>query len=385
GDLERPIADAIDQIPASQRYAAQTRDVNYRVARGDTLSKIARRFKVSMSELVAINGLRSRHKIRVGQRLKLPSDGRTHRPRTTTVTQADIPNSGRYTVRRGDTVTRIAKRFGIEETQILEVNNLRNRNRIYVGQSLTLLADDTVPASPKLATTKGASVSKSKAAAPKAPSKSKTSPHPDAVATLSNPPERPAESHDPVHSTSLTETDVEGLDVDAPAVAMLDGDHLQNLLADPSDYGVGSNSTIEVQGAETLGHYAEWLDIRASRLRTVNRLPYNRMIAIGQRVKLDFSEVDATVFEARRQQYHRMIQEAFFERYEIEGTVTHVARRGDSVWSLSEKKYHVPLWLLRQYNPDLDFASLQRGTPIKIPELKERENWVSQQVESRTS
>ncbi|HIG70665.1 MAG TPA: LysM peptidoglycan-binding domain-containing protein [Myxococcales bacterium] len=385
GDLERPIADAINQIPASQRYAAQTRDVNYRVARGDTLSKIARRFKVSMSELVAINGLRSRHKIRVGQRLKLPSDGRTHRPRTITVTQADIPNSGQYTVRRGDTVTRIAKRFGIEEAQILEVNNLRNRNRIYVGQSLTLLADDTVPASPKLATTKGASVSKSKAAAPKAPSKSKTSPHPDAVATLSNPPERPAESHEPVHSTSLTETDVEGLDVDAPAVAMLDGDHLQNLLADPSDYGVGSNSTIEVQGAETLGHYAEWLDIRASRLRTVNRLPYNRMIAIGQRVKLDFSEVDATVFEARRQQYHRMIQEAFFERYEIEGTVTHVARRGDSVWSLSEKKYHVPLWLLRQYNPDLDFASLQRGTPIKIPALKERENWVSQQVESRTS
>jgi membrane-bound lytic murein transglycosylase D len=231
----------------------------------------------------------------------------------------------------------------------------------------------------------GASVSKSKSAAPKAPSKNKTSPHPDAVATLSNPPERPAESQDPVHSTSLTETDVEDLDFDAPAVAMLDGDHLQNLLADPSDYGVGSNSTIEVQGAETLGHYAEWLDIRASRLRTVNRLPYNRMIAIGQRVKLDFSEVDATVFEARRQEYHRMIQEAFFERYEIEGTVTHVARRGDSVWSLSEKKYHVPLWLLRQYNPDLDFASLQRGTPIKIPELKERENWVSQQVESRTS
>jgi membrane-bound lytic murein transglycosylase D len=385
GDLGRPIADAIDQIPASQRYAAQTRDVNYRVARGDTLSKIAHRFKVSMSELVAINGLRSRHKIRVGQRLKLPSDGRTQRPRTTTLTQADIPNSGQYTVRRGDTVARIAKRFGIEETQILEVNNLRNRNRIYVGQSLTLLADDTVPASLKLATTMGASVSKSKSAAPKAPSKNKTSPHPDAVATLSNPPERPAESQDPVHSTSLTETDVEDLDFDAPAVAMLDGDHLQNLLADPSDYGVGSNSTIEVQGAETLGHYAEWLDIRASRLRTVNRLPYNRMIAIGQRVKLDFSEVDATVFEARRQEYHRMIQEAFFERYEIEGTVTHVARRGDSVWSLSEKKYHVPLWLLRQYNPDLDFASLQRGTPIKIPELKERENWVSQQVESRTS
>ena len=95
-----------------------------------------------------------------------------HSHHKTTVTRADIPNSGQYTVRRGDTVTRIAERFGIEEKQILEVNNLRNRNRIYVGQSLSLLAETTVAGSPKLMKTKVSSVGKSKAAAPKAPSKS---------------------------------------------------------------------------------------------------------------------------------------------------------------------------------------------------------------------
>ncbi len=130
-----------------------------------------------------------------------------------------------------------------------------------------------------------------------------------------------------------------------------------------------------VQGAETLGHYAEWLDIRASQLRRINALAYGRSIAIGQRIVLDLARIDAGVFEARRQDYHRSLQEAFFERYEIEGTRTHVARRGDSVWQLAEKKYGVPLWLLRQYNPDLDFAALQKGTLIQVPELKERDNW----------
>lgn len=379
-EIARPVSDAIASIPKSQRHAAQTRDIDYQVRRGDTLSSIARRFKVSMSELVAINGLRSRHKIRIGQKIKLPDDGRGSRARASShsVARAEIPNSGQYTVRRGDTVTRIAKRYGVPESEIMAANNLRNRNRIYVGQSLKLQTEDAVPAAPKSATR----VATAKTAT-SAKKRTKPNPHPDAVATLSNPPERPAEVLDPVHSPSSADAEMAGLDVDAPAVAVLDDDSLQSLLADPSDYGVASNGTIEVQGAETLGHYAEWLDIRASRLRKVNRLPFDRTIAIGQHVKLDFSRIDATVFEARRQEYHRMIQEAFFERYEIEGTVTHVARRGDSVWNLAEKKYRVPLWLLRQYNPDLDFAALQKGTRIKVPELKERESWEPPEVMSR--
>jgi membrane-bound lytic murein transglycosylase D len=47
-------------------------------------------------------------------------------------------------------------------------------------------------------------------------------------------------------------------------------------------------------------------------------------------------------------------------------------RRGDSIWVLSHRRFRVPLWLLRQYNPDLDFAVLGTGTEITVPLLKER-------------
>ncbi|MDP6979617.1 MAG: LysM peptidoglycan-binding domain-containing protein [Myxococcota bacterium] len=355
--LGRPVEAGLEAIPRSKRFAEQTRDLDYRVRRGDALSTIARRFKVSVSELVAINGLRSRHRIRVGQKLKLPDRGgvvRTRRSQQAAVT-ADIPASGRYTVRRGDTISRIAKRFNVSEAEILSANRLRNRNRIYVGQSLVLRGVEPIVA--EIAENDAKPIVEKKH-------------HPDAVATLSNPPDRPAESLLPVQGAALIETAAANQIAEEGTPSDLPG-----LLADPSDYGVASDKTIEVQGAETLGHFAEWLDIRASRLRRVNGLSYGRSIAIGQRIKLDLSRIDAAVFEARRQEYHRNLQEAFFERYEIEGTRTHVTRRGDSVWTLAEKKYRVPLWLLRQYNPDINFAALQKGMRVQVPILQERDNW----------
>ena len=44
--------------------------------------------------------------------------------------------------------------------------------------------------------------------------------------------------------------------------------------ADPGDYTVHDDDTIVVQAAETLGHYAEWLDVRASQLRQLNRMSF---------------------------------------------------------------------------------------------------------------
>ncbi len=345
-ELAQPVSLALESVPKAARHAAQTRDRDYRVRRGDTISTIARRFEVSINELVAINGLRSRNRIRIGQKLKLPDDGRSARPRqqaapVASVASIDVPDSGRYTVRRGDTISRIATRFGLSESQILEINRLRNRNRIYVGQTLNLRRPTSKPVA-------------------------SDEPHPDAVAALSNPPDRPSELlEQPIQRDALAANAEAEQTTAAEAPQML---------ADPSEYGVAGDNTIEVQGTETLGHYAEWLDIRASRLRRINDMPYGRAIAIGQRIKLDLSETDASVFETRRQNYHRNLQRAFFERYEIEGTRTHVARRGDSVWTLAERKYRVPLLLLRQYNPDLDFAALRKGVQIKVPELKERES-----------
>ena len=50
----------------------------------------------------------------------------------------------------------------------------------------------------------------------------------------------------------------------------------------------------------------------------------------------------------------------------------HVLARGESLWYLAKRKYRVPVWLLRQYNPDLDFAALPAGAPLIVPIIEPR-------------
>ena len=140
-----------------------------------------------------------------------------------------------------------------------------------------------------------------------------------------------------------------------------------DLSADPSNYEVAADGSIEIQPVETLGHYAEWLDIRAAQLRQRNGMRYGKPVVVGRRLALDFSKVDIDVFESRRRAFHRELQEAFFARRHITGTTRHVVRNGDSLWELSEVRYHVPVWLLRQYNPDLDLGRIRPGNTVIVP------------------
>ena len=87
-------------------------------------------------------------------------------------------------------------------------------------------------------------------------------------------------------------------------------------------------------------------------------------------IKLDFSKVPREQFEAKRLEYHRQLQEAFFARYRIKGNEVHVIRRGESVWVLAQQRYNIPIWLLRQYNPDIDLGAVRPGTKLVIPLLE---------------
>lgn len=65
--------EVLAEIPEAYRFKAQTPDLYHKVQRGDALSVIATRYDTSVSELVAWNGLKSRHRIRIGQVLRLPT------------------------------------------------------------------------------------------------------------------------------------------------------------------------------------------------------------------------------------------------------------------------------------------------------------------------
>ena len=81
--LDELLASAGDGIWQSE----QLPDLYHRVRRGDTLSEIAMTYKTRVSTLVALNGLGSRHRIRIGQQIRLPAAG----PAPSVVAAAEVP------------------------------------------------------------------------------------------------------------------------------------------------------------------------------------------------------------------------------------------------------------------------------------------------------
>jgi membrane-bound lytic murein transglycosylase D len=298
-----------------------------------------------------------------------------------------------YEVRRGDTISRIAARFGLSERELAARNGLRNRHRIAAGQRLRVAPAAAPPEGAEAVATSEtpaearpeAEAPRPEAEAPLQPAQPAPGPPPAAVADARaevGVPELPDEPAVAVgaeealiaagevpgaEDARLAEAVVtEAPQVVATAVGPRGGP------PDPSDYSVTPDHRITVHADETIGHYAEWLGVSASRLRQINGMRPRTPLVIGRQRKLDFSRVTPEVFEERRLEYHRTLQEEFFEAYEVTGITSHVLRRGETLWQLSRQRYEIPMWLLVQYNPDLDFGSLSPGTTLVIPVVEAR-------------
>ena len=354
-------------LPQSQRLAAQYPDLEHRVARGDTLWDIARKYDISVNSLVRANGLRSGNLIRIGQVLTLPVDAGTAALAAVGPggSSGGDPSGGDYTVRSGDTMAVIARRFGVSTQALLSANGIADANRIIAGQSLRIpgagsgavsgatLAANNSPTAP----VETASAAAEAAAAVTTESDRPTPLLPPTVARAS--------VLEPIISTGVAVLQQIVTTADAAETGAA-----VDLSADPSDYTVADDDTIEVQANETLGHYADWLGVRTQALRDLNALPYGRAVHFGQRIRLRFDAIDRDAFEQRRMRYQQGIQEDFFSEFHIAEVTEHVVRPGESLWILANRRYNVPVWLLRQYNPEVDLDRISPGTVLKFPNLR---------------
>ena len=248
-----------------------------------------------------------------------------------------------HTIARGDTLSEIASTYDTNVSTLVALNNLSSSHRIRAGQRLRLPAAGPAPEPPKPAPT----------------------PEPVVVASADVPAvEVP---------TVVAEQEPEALSGDVmPEIAVepsMPSTVQTALLSDPSDYSVADDNTIEVHPLETLGHYGDWLEIKTQRLRDINGFAFRTPVEVGQRIKLDLGKIDAQTFESRRIAYHREQQDGFFREHVITGVKDHVIRRGESIWILSLREYDVPVWLFRQYNPELDVHSVRPGTTVHFPIL----------------
>ena len=112
-------------VPSTRQYMT-----TYIVQNGDTLSSIAQKFDTTVQSIVSINNISNPNLIYTGEILKI---------RTSINTGSRGENfSSLYTVQKGDTLSSIAKKFGVDYKELIEKNNMTNPNLIYVGEVIRI-------------------------------------------------------------------------------------------------------------------------------------------------------------------------------------------------------------------------------------------------------
>ena len=155
----------------------------------------------------------------------------------------------------------------------------------------------------------------------------------------------------------------------------LEPDSLASFLdTDPSDYSVGMDNTIMVQASESIGQLANWLEIPTWDIRRLNNMTFRDQLIIGKKIQLPFEQVSQSVFENRRREFHLSLQTDFFANYRIRGAEEYEIRRTDNINRLALSRYSTPLWLVRQYNPGINFSSVYVGQRVVFPLLESTED-----------
>jgi N-acetylmuramoyl-L-alanine amidase len=141
---------------------------SYTVKAGDTVAAIAGRHGLSTASVLALNGLGWKSLIFPGQVLKLAPGAKT----------SPVPTAhegGRYTIVKGDTVSRIAARFGVSVPSVLSANGLSWSSIIYPGQTLAIPATPR-PAAPQIELVSAVTPAPGQTAPPAAPAPPASSP-----------------------------------------------------------------------------------------------------------------------------------------------------------------------------------------------------------------
>lgn len=113
------------------------------VRAGDTLWGVSKRYGMSLNELTRINNIKTSSTLRPGQRLNVRASGAAGAAASRTASSSQ-PASTRqidYRVRKGDTLSSIARRFSVSVRDLMAWNGLNGSTVIRSGQSLTLHVD----------------------------------------------------------------------------------------------------------------------------------------------------------------------------------------------------------------------------------------------------
>lgn len=349
-DVERVYA----AISPRYKYTDQVRPEWHVVHHGETLSAIARKYRVSMHDILAYNNIRNAHRIYVGQKLHIP-----------TLEQTSLAEAGASSESASEIQLADAGPVADTDRSVLDAPEATHMEQAATEHKITRPGSDV-----------GGPVD-----APTTPV-----PHREMQAT------QPGIRHG---KTSLRPVDVDDA---VPSYATLE-EHMSAALPEyylevtksagarlvrsaPSEHGRPpfreldwpQNGQVKVEPEETLGHFADWLEVPTQKLRRLNGLSYWEPIQVGQRIWLTFERVTPEAFHKRRTEFHQGIEEDFYRNYYVEGMKTYRVRSGDNIWTICNERFQLPYWLVKKYNPDQDLSNLTVHQELKIPVIVARED-----------
>jgi peptidoglycan endopeptidase LytE len=128
----------------------------YKVLRGDTLSKIAKKFHITLQALSAANPGVNSSRLKIDQPIHIPGQtapaAATAAPGAATAVTEGAAGQQVYTVKSNDTLTKVAREFGVKVKALRAANHLRT-DKIKVGQKLKIPAKTAAEAAPAPAAT----------------------------------------------------------------------------------------------------------------------------------------------------------------------------------------------------------------------------------------
>ena len=310
-------------MPENFFLAGQKHSRFYSVQKGDTAGKIAMRHGVKLQDLIFANRLNRHATIYVGQNLRIPT--------------------------RGEKISRLAK--------VKPISNEPPAPQAVIPEQIA--AGIAALEKPIIAPT----FSKQPGRVPDVPKP--VASKPTASESSEQTPAR-IEQEEIIQTSVATEMTVMAKNEINPAVV---SGHLQvekMIKRQGETLGV-----IRVEAEETLGHYAEWLGVSAQEIRLLNKIRFGKKIRINQSLNVPFQKTGAEEFEEKRYEYHKEVEEDFFVAYRVHGVRTYEIRKGDNIWTLCRAEFDMPFWLVKKYNPALNFNGLIPDQKIQIPVVEE--------------